>query len=33
MTFTIPAIWVGVIATLLAEFIAIIIYGIVNKKK
>ena len=33
MTFTIPAFWVGVIATILAEFVAIIIYSIVNRKK
>jgi len=32
MTFTIPAFWCGVIATILAEFVAIIIYGIVRKK-
>lgn len=33
MTFTIPAFWCGVIATVGVEFIAIIIYGLVNKKK
>lgn len=33
MTFTIPAFWLGVIATVGVEFIAIIIYGLVNKKK
>ena len=32
MTFTIPAFWCGVIATLLIEFVAIIIYGITKKK-
>lgn len=33
MTFTIPAFWCGVIATVLAELIAIIIYGIFGKRK
>ena len=33
MTFTIPAFWCGVIATILAEVIAIIVYGIVHRKK
>lgn len=33
MTFTIPPFWVGVITTILAEFIFIIIYGIISKKK
>lgn len=33
MTFTIPAFWVGVIVTVLVEFVAIIIYGIFTKKK
>ena len=33
MTFTIPPFWCGVIATVLAEFIFIIIYSIISKKK
>lgn len=33
MTFTIPAFWCGVIATIIAEFVAIIIYAIISKKK
>ena len=33
MTITIAPFWCGVIATLLIEFLAIIIYGIVNRKK
>ena len=32
MTFTIPAFWCGVIAIILAEFIAIIIYGLIKRK-
>lgn len=31
MTFTIPAFWLGVIVTVLVEFVAIIIYGITKK--
>ena len=33
MTITIPEFWVGVIATIIVEFLAIVVYGIVNKKK
>ena len=33
MTFTIPAFWCGVLATILAEFLAIVIYGIIHRNK
>lgn len=33
MTFTISPFVCGILATILVEFVAIIIYGIVNKKK
>jgi hypothetical protein len=33
MTFTIPEFWVGVIATIIVEFLAIIVYGMISKKK
>ena len=33
MTFTIPAFWCGVIATVGVEFIALVIYGIYSRKK
>ena len=31
MTITIPAFWVGVIATVFSEFVALIIYGITHR--
>jgi len=33
MTFTIPAFWLGVIATVLGEFIALIVFAIVKAVK
>lgn len=30
MTFTIPAFWLGVIATVLGEFIALVVYAVVK---
>lgn len=31
MTITIPAFWVGVIATVFSEFVALVIYGITHR--
>lgn len=33
MTFTIPAFWLGVIVTLLGEFIALIVCAIIKKRR
>jgi hypothetical protein len=33
MTFTIPPFWCGVIATILGEFIALVVYAVVKNVK
>lgn len=33
MTFTIPAFWLGVIATVLGEFIALVVYAVIRTVK